>query len=287
MVSRALTLTIGVGLLVLAPPDLVVAGDLDPPNGSVKPTLKTLDEVEPRIPLTNQFDTLKPVVITSPGSYYLAEDIFALPDQHGIEITASHVSLDLRGFAVIGNIEVGSIDGIHLTGNLEGVEIKNGTVRQFFQDGVDAQLSKGCRFENLCVHNNILTGLRSGASGAVVRCTAVENSLDGISLGTGSSAVGCTAIQNGSRGIAAGSGSLVRDSVARESGASGIDFVSTGTAIGCVSTNNEGDGFSARLLLHRDRLQCSRQCGARVQAVRRLERERLLGAGEPGLGVRG
>ena len=40
--------------------------------------MKDLDDVEPRIAIRNDFVGLIPIVISSPGSYYLAEDIFAL-----------------------------------------------------------------------------------------------------------------------------------------------------------------------------------------------------------------
>ena len=51
------------------------AGDLNPPPGTVMPTMKTLDEVEPRTPL-DPADV--PIVIGSSGSYYITGNFSAL-----------------------------------------------------------------------------------------------------------------------------------------------------------------------------------------------------------------
>ena len=82
-----------------------IAGDLTPPAGPVAPTMKTLDEVEPRtaINLTNTPGDADSVYrITASGSYYLTGNITDQADKSGIEIATSGVSIDLNGFALIG-----------------------------------------------------------------------------------------------------------------------------------------------------------------------------------------
>ena len=49
----------------------LLAGDLEPP-GPPEPTMKPLDEMEPRIPILAED---LPLTITDPGSYYLADNI--------------------------------------------------------------------------------------------------------------------------------------------------------------------------------------------------------------------
>ena len=62
------------GLVVVS--TFTMAGDLEPP-GAPGSTMKTLDEVEPRIPIS-QGDI--PLTINESGSYYLTEDINSIAD---------------------------------------------------------------------------------------------------------------------------------------------------------------------------------------------------------------
>src|SRR4030095_6606576 len=67
-------------------------GPLTPP-GAAAPTMKTLDQLEPRTPIS----TL-PFTISSPGSYYVTSNLTGVAGQHGITINADNVTLDLGGF---------------------------------------------------------------------------------------------------------------------------------------------------------------------------------------------
>ncbi len=72
-------------------------GPLEPP-GAPGMTMKTLSQVEPRIPITNV-----PVTISVAGSYYLTGNLHCLDSGvNGINITAENVTLDLSGFSLIG-----------------------------------------------------------------------------------------------------------------------------------------------------------------------------------------
>lgn len=86
-----------VALYVVAPTCL--AGDPTPPAGPVGPTFKTLDEVEPSTPIgpvTTPGDADAVFVISQPGPYHLTADVIGQAAKHGIQITASGVTLDLR-----------------------------------------------------------------------------------------------------------------------------------------------------------------------------------------------
>src|SRR6186713_1252076 len=80
---------------------LFAQGPLTPPLGPPAPTMKTLDQVEPRKPIdaTNtpgDADSL--FKITQPGSYYLTANVTGVNAKYGIEIAASGVTVDLNGF---------------------------------------------------------------------------------------------------------------------------------------------------------------------------------------------
>ncbi len=112
------------GCLVLGMESGVFAqGPLTPP-GPPSVTMKTLSEVEPRIPITNI-----PITISSPGSYYLTRNFLCSSNGvNGIHISAQDVTLDLCGFTLTGP---GSSSG---NGIYAGVNtrIRNGIFRSWY-----------------------------------------------------------------------------------------------------------------------------------------------------------
>src|SRR5262249_38758199 len=67
------------------------------PSGPPAPTMKTLDQIEPRTPISSL-----PYTIISPGSYYVTTNLTGMSGAHGITVNASDVTLDLGGFSLIG-----------------------------------------------------------------------------------------------------------------------------------------------------------------------------------------
>src|SRR4051812_8998727 len=89
----------GISLLVsffLFPITIFAQGSLTPP-GAPAPLFKTLQQVEPRTPISSI-----PINITNSGSYYLTVNLTQTNNAAGITISASDVTIDLNGFALIG-----------------------------------------------------------------------------------------------------------------------------------------------------------------------------------------
>lgn len=243
-----------------------VAGELDPPAGPVAPTMKDLVDVEPRQIIRNDFDTNTPIVISSPGSYYLGEDILGFFGQHGIEIAASDVTLDLNGFTIRGNTEVGSLDGINISGDRFNISIHNGTVRDFFGAGINSDTDRNARFADVRVFNNggagikgsintVVTGCSAWGNGevgiavshnsAVSDCNAYQNGEDGFSIGVGSAATNCAAWDNGEHGFTTGNGATLMNCSARLNTLSGFNTPQRCTLLNCAAIDNDMHGFDS------------------------------------------
>jgi hypothetical protein len=218
--------------------------------------MKNLLDVEPRIAIRNDFDTITPIVISSPGSYYVAEDIVAIHSQHGIEIDASQVTLDLNGFTVFGNTEVGSLDGIHIDDERHHITITNGTVRDFFQRGIYGVNSDGCRIDGVRVTNNGTDGMRLRDHAIVKDCLALDNVQgDGIHVTSKSVVTGCAAWSNGNdigdAGIRAGADSAtIAVCTSSDNAGQGIRVGSGSTISACTARNNGGNGLDASSVGH-------------------------------------
>src|SRR4249920_3705163 len=93
---------------------LPAQGPLTPP-GAPAPTMKTLDQIEPRIAINSTNtpgDADSIYKITQSGSYYLTENLAGVSGKIGIEIAANNVAIDLMGFDLAGN---GGVRGIQST----------------------------------------------------------------------------------------------------------------------------------------------------------------------------
>lgn len=107
------------------------AGPLTPPAAPA-PTMKPLDEVESRTPISSL-----PFTITESGSYYVTKNLtLDTPNGNGIIIQLDDdvllkidVTLDLNGFTLAGAGSTGV--GILMSSNTGSVKIRNGVVRDW------------------------------------------------------------------------------------------------------------------------------------------------------------
>lgn len=225
----AVVLTAGVGLFA-------IAGDLNPPAGPVAPTMKDLDDVEPRAIIRNNDDGVTPIVIDQPGSYKLGEDIVSLLNEHAIEITTSRVTIDLNGFEIRG-AEATVSSGIFAEEGVNDITIRNGRIRFFAGAGIAMPDSDRCRVENVDVFGTSAGGIVCGEDSFVSECTADTVSIlfaVGISVGERSKVFDCS-VDDCYTGFLAQSGSQITDCRATGSTFTGYYIFGTAVPSGCVA----------------------------------------------------
>ena len=145
----------------------VEGGPLDPP-GAPASSMKTLQEVEPRTPISSV-----PYTITQPGSYYLTQNVTMAGAGYAITINVANVTLDLGGFTIDG-ANLGN-KGVFANFAATGLTIRNGTVVRMTGTGFDAQT--GALLEDVHANNN-QTGIL--VRGTLRNCSARDNTSDGV-----------------------------------------------------------------------------------------------------------
>lgn len=255
-VRRMLMLVLGLSLAATC----AVAGPLDPPPGPVAPTMKPLDQVEPRIPI----DRL-PYVISISGSYYLTESLVGVAGEVGILVRARRVTIDLNGFELRG--AAGTLDAIQV---VEGITpcadlvVRNGAIHGWGRVGINAGCVSGSVFEDLRIEGNtgfaILaadfavarnvrvqdngTGIEFGAAALVENVVAAGNREDGIGVEARSVVVNSSAINNQGIGVRAGFRSVVENVTASGNSAVGVRMEAGSTATRVTAEENGNIGIA-------------------------------------------
>ena len=216
------------------------------PLGAPAPTFKTLQQIEPRTPISSL-----PFTISAPGSYYLTSNLTPIiANQPCIRISSDDVTLDLGGFEL--STAASSPQAILIEGTHNHVTIRNGTIRGPFSGGVGLTATCfGLRVEGVHVSGCNGSGIVLGAEGTAEGCNVANGSgsMAGI-LGFDRCRVShCTvSYQNDNTfapaGISVGSDSVIADCVARGNASDGINGMNHCVVTNCSSSFNGIRGFS-------------------------------------------
>jgi parallel beta-helix repeat protein len=250
MKTSTLTIACALGILgtffIIRPsPSLLAQGALTPP-GAPAPTMKTLNQIEPRTPIS-----ALPFTISAPGSYYLTGNLTATADGTAITVSADYVTIDLNGFTLAGGA-TGTRTGIQAPAAQKGLCVRNGTLTGWTNHGINGVQTTGGLYENLrLTANSGSPALRSGTAASVRACVATGNTAFAafaIALSEGSSISDCTVSSNGKDGISATINCTITNCTASGNGtgiSSGTGIFTAGncTVLNCTASGNSDVGL--------------------------------------------
>jgi hypothetical protein len=247
--KTSLKMTLGAVLwtaMLLQPSSLLAQGSLTPP-GAPAPTMKTLQQVEPRVPISSA-----PFTISQPGSYYLTTNL-TVSGGNAITIAANGVTLDLNGFTISSTANPASGTAVLINGGLQDITIQNGHIRGGVTNNGSGVFSgpgfgygiyysgsapQNVRVSGVSVSGCQYHGIIVGNSGS----TTVENCVVRTVGGSGivaNTIRGCVALDCGYTAIA---GQQVSDSRGQSVGGTGLGAA---TAQNCYGSSSSGTGLDA------------------------------------------
>jgi len=232
------SITLAVALSAAAIFTAAPQGPLTPP-GAPAPTMKTLDQVEPRTPISSL-----PFTITAPGSYYLTANLTGVSGPSGITINASNVSIDLNGFTLQG--VPGSSHGIDAQSGIANLSVRNGTVTGWGGTGINLFIPGGIqRIADILAANNGGGGI-TGTNATITNCTARANGSTGIALYGAGVISNCLALSNTGTGMVINEGGVIIASSSRSNAGTGIQlFGGRCVVTDCAVVDNGVNGINA------------------------------------------
>lgn len=223
------------------------------PLAAPAPMMKSLDQVEARIPITSV-----PVSLNESGSYYFVSNlVLNAGSLYAINVDADHVTIDMNGFSLTSASNV-TASGIRvwsgktftlmngaIVGNTRVLRTGSGpfvfTVEPGGFDYGTIVNTADCTVlvKNMHFNHCRTTGLSVGTLNAAVimDSLAMENGTYGF-YGSNFMIKNSNAYQNGDTGIKSGNYAMAKDCVARLNGVAGIDLGSLSLKVDCLENVN-------------------------------------------------
>src|ERR1039458_5354121 len=213
-------------------------GSLTPP-GAPAPTMKTLAQVEPRTPISSV-----PYTISSPGSYYLTATLTNTGvGIDAITINADDVTLDLKGFTLMGGPSAGS--AINVPSDHRHIVVRNGGIVKSGNPAVALFPAQSCEVEHLHIEDSVGNAVVVGDHSVVIACTISNAGYYGISTRSGCRVENCLITASFSYGIWVATGSTVSGCLVQGGSSSGIVTEDACLVKDCISSGNAGNGVWA------------------------------------------
>ena len=217
-----------------------------PPPGAPAPSMKSLDQIEARTPISSA-----PITISSGGSYYLTRNL-TVPGGNAIVITASNVTLDLNGFTISSTADPALGTCMASLPARNGIVIRNGTIRGSvvrsgstysgagFQDAISMVSSVGVQVEKIHISGILSSGISLPTTNSHVKnCLVVTCGGTGIQA---ESVEECTVTDIG--GVAINSKIATKCVGANEVGTA--DGIAADIVTDCRGSCVAGSGISAK-----------------------------------------
>jgi hypothetical protein len=196
---------------------------------------------------------------TGKTSFQLISNLNVPANQNGIDIQVGGVTLDLKGFSIMGPVTCtgsgATLDcsgatagsGVRLDDSAVGSVVRNGTVRGVGFSGVTSN-AVGVRIESITVVNNRSQGIFALGDGhSVHRCVAMANGQLGFLFADDAILTESVAAENFLGGFGLGEGVIVDRAIARGNGGVGIEVGDNSVVSFSTARDNVGRGFRLRV----------------------------------------
>lgn len=185
---------------------LAVAGPITPLAGPIAPTMKPLNEVEPRIAIgaaNTPGDASCLYKITQPGSYYLTGKITGVAGKTAIIVNAHNVTIDLCGYQITGGTTAIGCLVPPPAGVVTNTTIRNGQVDACSDVGIKLDHSFAAVIEKMQVQGCGSTGIQVDGNSIVRDCT-VNGSGGGFKCSSDAHFINCTSMNSTGDAFATG-----------------------------------------------------------------------------------